>query len=86
MLVCVDSFAPSKGNDLFSFEKNYEFTRTLGQWIYEHMRLIFNPCLSLEYLSIYPQYKILGSLSNILFFFSLVAALHVSLPSAQSSD
>lgn len=85
MLVCVDSFAPSKGNDLFSFEKNDKFTRTLGQRAYEHMLLVFNPCFSLEYLSIYPQYKILGSPSNILLF-SLVAALHVSLPSAQSSD
>lgn len=85
MLICVDSFAPSEGNDLFSFDKNGKFTRTLGQQAYEHMLLIFNPCFSLEYLSIYPQDKILGSLSNILLF-SLVAALHVSLPSAQSSD
>lgn len=49
MLVCVDSFALSKGNDPFSFEKNDEFTRTLGQWIYEHTLLIFNPCFIVSF-------------------------------------
>lgn len=52
VLVCVDFLALSKGNDLFSSEKNDEFTRTLGQWIYEHMLLIFNPCFNLEFPSI----------------------------------
>lgn len=34
--ICIDSFAPSKGNDLFSFEKNDEFNRMVGHCSWTH--------------------------------------------------